>query len=387
MARYSKPWRPEKFLKGEQVTFPYEHETAFFYRAEPVSSFFGTNSILQKRYIEASNGFYTNGGEKGGGEELTAKSHGVFGGFLETAKFYARGDRPDPILKLQVPASDLVTIYVPPEEWDKRGEHEDPETTSFQSLEELEREFGTAEKMREVALKSLNNREGFGGYEFIMFMVPHEVPVDADRNWLKGVWDYQFFNQPHFETTSEYVQSLKARHPKAVPEGIEPDEVKEEIKRELEDLEQIGKYLGKINDSLKVNRAMLEANSVSELSEKHRKYLRGRLEKYEAGLEQIDSLIQQEFDIQIQREGLDIQSMVQINRDSVKHIKQSIEEVEEEIEQIHEEEMDHGRKIVKEERNAELFKQESEYEGKVEQRIAEDIRQLPTCRGLLQKLE
>lgn len=387
MAKHSEPWQPEKFLQGDQATFPYQHETAVFYRAEPVSSFYGKNSILKKRYIEASNGFYTNGGEEGQGEELSAKSHGVFGGFLETAKFYARTGSPDPILRLEVPTSELAVVYVPPSEWDKRGQHEDPETVALTSLQELKDEFGTPEKMREVALKSLNDREGFGGYEFIMFMVPHEVPVDEDRNYVTGAWDTEFFQQPHFETLTEYVQSLKERHPKAMPDGLETDEAKEEVKRELQDLENISQQLGKMNDSIKANRNILQTDKASELPEKDRKFLRGTLERYQDGLNKTETIVEEEFDTETTGQRMQIESMVQINRKSLENVKNRIQEIQEEVEQIHEEEMEHGRRIIKEERDPDLFRKETRYEEKVEQRITEDLQGLPSFTPLIRKLQ
>lgn len=386
MKRYSEPWKPEKFLKGDQVTYPQQHESVIFYRAEPVDSFWGPNSILQKRYIEASNGFYTEGGEKGEGSELSAKSHGVFGGFIETAEYYARGDRPDPVLKLEVPAKDTVTIYVPEDQRQKRGKHGDPETGSLKNLEEMHDHFGSPEKMREVCLDSLENREGFGGYEWVMFMVPHEVPVSPEENWIKGVWDKDFYSDPHFESLKKFVETLKSRHPKAVPEGIDPDHTKEEIRRELHELEKMRKLLSRMDEALRFGRKQLKADKLSQLPERKAGYLENTAEKYEKFREDIQELMEEEFDTDIQDPETRIRSVAQVNPESMKNLKKRIGELEEEVEKIYEDEHSHGEQIARQGGGVEEFREERQYERKVEERLTEDFAELPDFRPLLEKL-
>jgi hypothetical protein len=384
--RYSQPWNPQKFLKGKQVTYPYQHESVIFYRAEPVSSFWGEKSILRKGYIEASNGFYTNGGKNGGGNEITAKSHGVFGGFLKTTEYYARGDTPDPVLKLEVPAPDTVTIYVPEEERKKRGRHGDPETGSLRNLNEINKYFGSPENMRQVCLNSIENREGFGGYEYVMFMVPHEVPVRPGENWIKGVWDKDFYDRPHFEPLEKYVKTLKSRHPKAVPDGIEPDHIKEEIKRELHDLEKIRKMVSRMDKCLKFDRKQLKVTQASQLPERKREYLENSLERYEEILENLHEFIRQEFDTKEREPKIRINSVAQINQEAMGNLKKEFQELEEEVQKIHDEEHRHGQEISKNGGSAKEFRKETEYEEKTEKRVADDISALPSFRPLIEKL-
>lgn len=386
MKKYDTPWDPEKFLRGDQVTYPYQHSSVIFYRAEPVSSFFGNSSILKKRYIEAANGFYTEGGERGNPEVYTAKSHGVYGGFLETAKFYAEGSKPNPILKLEVPASEVITIYVPPEERSKRGKHGDPETTSLNNLKQMHHEFGSPEKMREVCINSLQDREGFGGYEYLMFMVPHEIPVNENTNRITGIWDNVFYDDPHWESMNEFVQTLKNKHPKGMPDGISSDKTKEEIKQELEVLENLGSSLENLSNSLKFDRAVLKANQISQLDSKHQKYLKNTLNKYDRILKRIYQTIESKMGIKLHKEGMNIESVAQINEASMKNIKRMINSIEDEIRQIEDEERKHAQEIMKETRDPELYKKEAEYEEKVERKVSEDISQLPVFTDLESQL-
>ncbi len=388
MQNYSEPWNPRAFLEGEKVTFPYQHESVIFYRAEPIESFFGKRSIIKKRYIEAANGFYTNGGKKGEGKEYSAKSHGVFGGFLETAKFYARGNEPDPILKLEVPSSDLVTIFVPKEEWSKRGKHGDPETGSLNNLKQMKNYYGSPEKMRQVALRSLEEREGFGGYEFIMFMVPHEVPVNKQNNWIKGVWDYSFHDIPKWENLGHFVETIKTRYPERTPESIDPNRAKKKIKEELKEIDEIGKLLKKINhQSLRFDERVIKANKASELPDRVSKPLKNQLHKYDERLNRIYSIIREEFDIPVERQGPKISHVAQINRKSIRKISEDVKSIKEDAQEIDQEERRHAKSILRDNENAaEIYKKEARYEQKVEKRISEEISQLPVFTELEEKL-
>lgn len=204
-------WDCEQFLKGNIDDYPFSYDRAIIYRGCSEQIFFKNEhtldrrheqvSVLKKGYLSAQNGY----GDRYSKEEVRSGNHaiaepGVFCGYYETALSYAR----DVVLKLEVPTEHLEVIATPEEDLVKGGDR--PRTYGVSNNEQLDRIYGSPERMRFISQKSMEINSGGVRIDYIMFKVDREVPLgtrrepgDLEENWIKGVYDKNISDKPVFE--------------------------------------------------------------------------------------------------------------------------------------------------------------------------------------------
>lgn len=281
------PWHPERFLKGEIDTLPYEHDSIVLYRGisnheffKAESSFDDSPSILKKELMAPSNVFYEDRGIESY-EKFSSKQHAVYMGVLSIGRIFGlinekkgaqywedRSGAEGAVIELQVPTKPLWTLMAkkPLHMAKLKRRANVTEFKPHENLEELKNGLGlfgndlnNSENLRKLIRKAASAEDPTNGSSFSTGQVIHwatQYPVSLDN--VTGVWDLHFNSKkPLFESLEEYVTDQRQKHPKKMPhsskyyvegKGERNTEIKNTIRREMSKIEQIEESYIKIVD-------------------------------------------------------------------------------------------------------------------------------------------
>lgn len=381
--RYSTPWDSRKFIAGDLVTYPYQHEEVILYRKTNHERFFQdefTNqpSVIEQGYIAPVNGMYYEGNAS---EKLDANTHGVYLGFLQTTRDLFRGDT---VLKVRVPSRTLDTLIISDED---RRNGTLLNFNGYRNLEQLHNYVGSPEKFREICLATVNNEID---PESVQFLTQGKVPVSpyqGEDNWVEGVWDMEFNDRPAFQPLDRYLSVLKNRYGDKVAYTSATD-VNQHIETELENLKKAGELVEELLYVLKAARKQLNMSSGlksrSELVESYFSWMFRRDRSYREVRNQLQQLAAKKFcsqDMEPSRPEFRSADEVRSEMDDLISFCESLEE---ELKQLYHDEKKHA---VSENWNRQNIRQESQFEKKFEKDLCGKISRLPDMLGAAQALE
>lgn len=386
------PWHLKPFLKGNRVTFPYQHDSVVLYTGVNKHIFFNKDSDERPRKSRNPKSVLEQGvlnpGNQGGGDseaEGTA-TEGIFFGMLPVAKNYATHHSHDSVggavLEIQIPSKILKTIveknagpkeiqaYIqekgssPPSSW-YNNIFKPPN-----ALEKMRKVYGSPNQLRKRVLQA--EEQGSKG-EAIQWVVEQEIPL----KYITGVWDVENSRKPVFTSFEEFLKNLKSQYGENVPPDsnhISGLEVKKERKQILEEAEEYKEILNLVEVGLnsKIRQFGQVLNQIKQdgYDEDKERNLIQRIDRYNEKREEVSEILQTEFDVDDPKPVIQLKNLPANLSDMEEFVKSAEEGLKEAI-------ADEQEHYHKENWNKEEIKKEKFFEERVEQQLGELILKLP----------
>ncbi len=387
------PWHLKPFLKGNRVTFPYEHDSVVLYTGVNKHIFFHKESDERPRKSRNAKSVLEQGelkpGNQGGGDpkaEGTA-TEGIFFGILPVAKNYATHHSHDSVggavLEIQIPSKILKTIVeknAGPKEVQayiqKKGSS--PPSSWYNNvfkppnpLEKMKEVYGSPNELRKRVLQA--EEQGSKG-EAIQWVVEQEIPL----KYITGVWDVENSRKPVFSTFEEFLKNLKSQYGEHVPSDsnyISGLEVKKERKEILEEAEEYKDILDlvevRLNTPIRTFGQLLNQIEQDGYDEDKGGRLIQRVDKYNERREELSEILETEFNVED-----DSKPAIQLKNlpENLSEMEETIKSVEEGLKEAIADEQQH---YQKENWSKKDIKKEQIFEERVEQELGELILKLP----------
>jgi len=382
------PWHLKPFLKGNRVTFPYQHDSVILYTGINKHIFFHQDSEKRPRKSRNPKSILTqrvlNPGNSHINSNPNAKGHrteGVFFGILPVAKHFAtqyNHHLGGAVLEIQIPTKALITLIRKLSDEEilryKAKHGKDPEMfetiTSSEGLERLKEKFGSPEGFRR---KLLTEEDKGRSGEGIQWVVEQEIPL----KYITGVWDVENSRKPVFTSFDEFLKTLKSQYGEDLPteseyvSDINREKIRRKILEEAEEYKEILELAGFLEAKIRNFRQILNMIEKDGYDREKGRGLIQRIDRYNEKRKELSELLQRDFDvddskpvIQLKNLPADLANMEEIVTSAEEGLREAIAD-----EQQHYHKINWRRKDIK---------KEQIFEQRVNQKIGKLILRLPS---------
>lgn len=385
------PWHPKPFLKGNRVTFPYQHDSVVLYTGVNKHIFFhedsdkrfrnsrNPKSVLNQGVLKPGN---IGGKDAGNAEAEGIGTKGIFFGFLPVAKGYATGHSYSgvggAVLEIQIPTKVLVTLIerdLSREEIREYAmEHGKPPqmTERFEpsnGLKKMRDEYKSPEGFRKRCLQA--EEKGEAGEE-VQWVVESEIPIEN----ITGIWDVENSRKPIFTSMEDFLKTLKSQYGNHVPtdsnhlSGLEVKKERKQILEEAKEYEQVLDEVESLNRRIYDFKQRLEAMQREGYSEDYERMFEERIEKYNQSREKLSEFLESEFDINDPKPVMRLKNL----GSNLSGMDENVTSVEQGLKEAIADEQQH---YHKNNWRKEDVKKEQAFEKRVEEKLGKMIIKLP----------